>query len=73
MNRGSTLLAVLILMALGFAVRLALGLRTQLDADEATFALAGLHITHGQFALMEPNGQYLGALDAYIAAPVSAV
>src|SRR5437588_2302327 len=72
-SHASTLLAVLTLMALGFAVRLALGLRTQLDADEATFALAGLHITHGHFALMEPNGQYLGALDAYIAAPFIAL
>jgi 4-amino-4-deoxy-L-arabinose transferase-like glycosyltransferase len=64
---------VVALMLLGFGVRLLLGMRAQLDADEATFALAGLHVAHGHFLLMEPNGQYLGALDAYVAAPFVAV
>ena len=50
-------------------VRLLLGIRAPLDADEATFGLAALHIVHGGFVLMEPNGQYLGALDAYVVAP----
>jgi 4-amino-4-deoxy-L-arabinose transferase-like glycosyltransferase len=60
---------IVMLVALGCVVRLILGMRAQLDADEATFGLAALHITQGQFLLMEPNGQYLGALDAYVAAP----
>jgi 4-amino-4-deoxy-L-arabinose transferase-like glycosyltransferase len=64
---------VVALMALGFAARLALGLRTQLDADEATLALAGLHISQGHLVLMEPNAQYLGALDSYVSAPFIAL
>ncbi|TMB90909.1 MAG: hypothetical protein E6J45_07810 [Chloroflexi bacterium] len=62
-----------ILMLLGFGVRLVLGMRTQIDADEAALALAGLHLNHGQFVLMEPDAQYLGALDAYVSAPFIAL
>jgi 4-amino-4-deoxy-L-arabinose transferase-like glycosyltransferase len=65
--------AVALMMLLAVGVRLGLGLRTQLDADEASLALAALHITHGQFVLMEPDAQYLGALDAYVAAPFVAL
>jgi hypothetical protein len=60
-------------MTLGFAVRLVLGLRTPLDPGEATLGLTALHIVHGQLALMEPGGQYLGALDAYLIAPFVAL
>jgi 4-amino-4-deoxy-L-arabinose transferase-like glycosyltransferase len=56
-------------MLFAFGSHLALGIRTPLDADEATLALTALHVTQGQLALMEPNGQYLGALDAYVVAP----
>ena len=60
-------------MALGFAVRLALGMRTPLDASEATLGLSALHILHGQLVLMDPDGQYLGATDAYLVAPFIAI
>jgi hypothetical protein len=51
MHRSRTIrtaLPIVALVLLGFAVRLALGMRTQVDADEAALALAGLHLTHGQ-------------------------
>jgi 4-amino-4-deoxy-L-arabinose transferase-like glycosyltransferase len=54
-------------------VRLVLGLRTPLDATEATLGLSALHILHGQFVVMDPDGQYQGALDAYLAAPFVAI
>lgn len=57
----------------GFAIRLVLGLRTPLDANEATLGLSALHILHGQFVLMDPDGQYLGATDAYLVAPFIAI
>jgi hypothetical protein len=60
-------------MALGFAVRLVLGLRTPLDPSEATLGLTALHIVHGQPMLMDPDAQYLGALDAYLVAPFVAL
>jgi 4-amino-4-deoxy-L-arabinose transferase-like glycosyltransferase len=60
-------------MVLGFAVRLVLGLHTPLDASEATLGLSALHILHGQFAVMDPDGQYFGATDAYLVAPFVAV
>jgi 4-amino-4-deoxy-L-arabinose transferase-like glycosyltransferase len=60
-------------MALAFVVRLVLGLRTQLDPQEATLGLTALHIVHGQLPLMDPDAQYLGALDAYLIAPFVAV
>jgi len=60
-------------MALGFAVRLVLGLRTPLDAGEATLGVSALHILHGQFVMMDPDGQYQGATDAYLVAPFVAV
>src|ERR1035437_3447530 len=69
----AAVLAVAVLLLLGFGVRLALGIRTQVDGDEATLGLAAIHINHGSFVLMDPSGQYLGALDAYIAAPFIAV
>jgi 4-amino-4-deoxy-L-arabinose transferase-like glycosyltransferase len=71
--RSSSPLPLVAICVLGFAARLALGMRTPLDGDEASLALAALHITHGQLALMEPNGHYLGALDAYVAAPFIAL
>ena len=54
-------------------MRLALGLRTPLDASEATLGLSALHILHGQLVVMNPDGQYQGALDAYLVAPFVAV
>jgi hypothetical protein len=60
-------------MALGFAVRLVLGMRTPLSASEATLGLSALHILHGQLVLMDPDGQYLGATDAYLVAPFVAI
>jgi 4-amino-4-deoxy-L-arabinose transferase-like glycosyltransferase len=60
-------------MVLGFAVRLVLGLHTPLDASEATLGLSALHILHGQFAVMDPDGQYFGATDAYLVTPFVAV
>jgi 4-amino-4-deoxy-L-arabinose transferase-like glycosyltransferase len=60
-------------LVLGFGVRLVLGLRTPLDATEATLGLSALHILHGQFVVMDPGNQYLGALDAYLVTPFIAV
>jgi 4-amino-4-deoxy-L-arabinose transferase-like glycosyltransferase len=60
-------------MVLGFAVRIVLGMRTPLDASEATLGLSALHILHGQLVLMDPDGQYLGATDAYLVAPLVAI
>jgi 4-amino-4-deoxy-L-arabinose transferase-like glycosyltransferase len=64
---------VLAAMVIGFAVRLVLGMRTPLDASEATLGLSALHILHGQLVLMDPDGQYLGATDAYLVAPFVAI
>jgi 4-amino-4-deoxy-L-arabinose transferase-like glycosyltransferase len=50
-----------------------MGLRTPLDASEATLGLSALHILHGQFAVMNPDGQYEGATDAYLVAPFVAI
>jgi 4-amino-4-deoxy-L-arabinose transferase-like glycosyltransferase len=69
----STALGLLGVMVLGFATRLVLGLHTPLDASEATLGLSALHILHGQFAVMDPDGQYFGATDAYLVAPFVAV
>jgi 4-amino-4-deoxy-L-arabinose transferase-like glycosyltransferase len=60
-------------IVLGFAVRLVLGLRTPLDASEATLGISALHILHGQLVLMDPDGQYFGATDAYLVAPFVAI
>jgi 4-amino-4-deoxy-L-arabinose transferase-like glycosyltransferase len=54
-------------------VRLILGLRTPLDASEATLGISALHILHGQFVVMDPDGQYQGALNAYLVAPFVAI
>lgn len=54
-------------------MRLILGLRTPLDANEATLGISALHILHGQFVVMDPDGQYQGALDAYLVAPFVAI
>jgi hypothetical protein len=54
-------------------VRLVLGLRTPLDASEATLGLSAVHILHGQFVVMDPDGQYQGATDAYVVAPFVAI
>ncbi len=50
-----------------------MGMRTPLDASEATLGLSALHILHGQFAVMNPDGQYQGATDAYLVAPFVAI
>ena len=47
--------------------------RASIGSARATFGLAALHIDSGQLSLEEPKGRYLGALDAYIAAPLIAV
>jgi 4-amino-4-deoxy-L-arabinose transferase-like glycosyltransferase len=60
-------------LVLGFGVRLVLGLRTPLDAGEATLGLSALHILHGQFVVMDPDQQYQGATDAYLVAPFVAI
>jgi hypothetical protein len=60
-------------IGLGFVVRLMLGLRTPLDPSEATLGITALHIVHGQYVLMDPDGQYLGATDAYLVAPFIAL
>src|SRR5438270_13851660 len=72
-RRSIAVSSVICVMLLALAVRLALGMRSQLEADEATFAIAGLRITQGHLLLMEPNAQYLGALDAYVSAPFIAI
>ncbi len=54
-------------------MRLVLGMRAPLDPGEATLGLTALHIVHGQVFLMDPDGQYLGATDAYMVAPFVAV
>jgi 4-amino-4-deoxy-L-arabinose transferase-like glycosyltransferase len=54
-------------------MRLVLGLRTPLDASEATLGLSAVHILHGQFVVMDPDAQYQGALDAYLVAPFVAI
>jgi 4-amino-4-deoxy-L-arabinose transferase-like glycosyltransferase len=54
-------------------VRLVLGLRTPLDATEATLGVSALHILHGQFIVMDPDGQYQGATAAYLVAPFVAI
>jgi 4-amino-4-deoxy-L-arabinose transferase-like glycosyltransferase len=66
-------LGVIGVMAVGFTVRLVIGMRTPLDPSEATLGLTALHIVHGQLYLMDPDGQYFGATDAYAVAPFIAV
>lgn len=64
------LLAALVGIAgLAFAVRLLIGLQTNLDADEAVESIAALRILRGHFILMEADAHYLGALDSYLLAP----
>lgn len=64
-------LAAIVLLA--FALRLAIGLLTPLDADESVEGIAALRILHGHLVLMESNARYLGALDSYLLAPFVAV
>jgi hypothetical protein len=66
-------LAALAVAVVGVVVRVAVGLRESLDGDEAVEAITALRILHGQFALMESSGRYLGALDSYMLAPFLAV
>ena len=49
--------------------RLAFGLHTVLDGDEATTAFTALRITQGHLVLMEANQHYQGALESYLMAP----
>src|SRR5579875_861170 len=72
-TRNGTALTVLAVMVAAFVARLLLGLRTQLDADEATQAVAAYQILHGHPLLMEADAHYLGALESYILAPFVAV
>lgn len=64
---GTALLALLLLGT--FASRLAFGLHTVLDGDEATTAFTALRITQGHLVLMEANQHYQGALESYLMAP----
>jgi 4-amino-4-deoxy-L-arabinose transferase-like glycosyltransferase len=66
-RRSAALLALLLLGT--FASRLAFGLHTVLDSDEATTAFTALRITQGHLVLMEANQHYQGALESYILAP----
>ena len=70
MLRAASVVGVL---AAAWGIRFVLGMRTQLDADEATLGLAALHITQGHLVLTEPNDHYLGALEAYLLAPFVAI
>ncbi|MBV8301052.1 MAG: glycosyltransferase family 39 protein, partial [Candidatus Dormibacteraeota bacterium] len=60
-------------MALAFGARVALGMRTQLDGDEAAQAIAGVNLLHGHVVVTEPLAHYLGPFDAYVLAPFLAV
>jgi hypothetical protein len=74
--RGRPLLAHIAaacIVAAAVAVRLFLGVHTNLDPDEATEAVTALRILHGHLALMESSGRYLGALDSYFLAPFIAL
>lgn len=64
---------VILLAALGFGIRLALGLQQPIDADEAVEGIGAIRVLHGQLLLMEPDGRYLGALDCYVIAPFIAL
>jgi 4-amino-4-deoxy-L-arabinose transferase-like glycosyltransferase len=75
-SRGRSVWSALglpVALLFGFGVRLVLGLRTPLDATEATLGLSALHILHGQLPVMDPDGQYQGATDAYLVAPFVAI
>jgi hypothetical protein len=65
---------VVLVALIGFGARLALGLHTPLEADEATQAAAALTALNGgpQF-LTEPNKHYLGSLDVYVLTPFVAL
>jgi len=66
-------LSVAVVVTLGFAIRLFLGLQEPLDPDEAVEGITALHILHGHLPLMESNGHYLGALESYVLAPFVAL
>lgn len=60
-------------VAVGFALRLALGLQEPLDPDEAVEGITALHILQGHLPLMESNAHYLGAFEPYFLAPFVAL
>ena len=66
-------LAVIVLA--GLALRLALLARDvpTLDSDEATLGLMGIHLLHGQWFAYFWGQQYMGSLEAILAAPLIAV
>ena len=61
--------------ALGVLVRLWLVVRTSamIDGDEAMVGLQALGILHGHFPTYFPGQAYMGAADAYLAAPLVAL
>jgi hypothetical protein len=70
-NRRLAALAAILVGA--FVARFLLGLNQQLDGDEATLGLAANGILHGHLIVSETNLHYLGAFEAYVAAPFVAV
>jgi 4-amino-4-deoxy-L-arabinose transferase-like glycosyltransferase len=62
-------LALALLAAVAFTIRLGMGIWLPLDGDEATVGVSALRVLHGHVALLESAAHYLGAIDSYILAP----
>jgi len=65
--------SVAVVAAAAFGARLLLGMRIPVDGDEATLGVSALRITQGHLITMDVNQHYLGALEAYVAAPFVAL
>jgi 4-amino-4-deoxy-L-arabinose transferase-like glycosyltransferase len=61
------------IIAIGFVVRLLVGLLKPLDGDEAAEGIAAINILHGQLPIVESGGHYLGAVESYVMAPFIAI
>ena len=67
------MLAILLLVAGGFALRLAYLATPSLDSDQAIFGLMAMHILRGELPIFQWGYLYMGTIESFVAAPLMAL
>jgi 4-amino-4-deoxy-L-arabinose transferase-like glycosyltransferase len=67
------MLAILLLVAGGFALRLAYLATPGLDSDQAIFGLMAMHILRGELPIFQWGYLYMGTIESFVAAPLMAL
>src|SRR5437762_6152422 len=71
-DRGGSrlMLAILLLVAGGFALRLAYLATPSLDSDQSIFGLMAMHILRGELPIFQWGYLYMGTIESFVAAPL---